>query len=1455
MTDFEKLLNDVIQGKGNLAPVRGWLDKNLSNPDCDHAELLRMLDKALEAGLSDPVARAIRTHIESVAPRTAPPGPADEEFPFELEPLPPTKEEAAARAAEKTQLDPKKRTDKTQLTKQGDATEKAGGRTLTAPTDRTVIQQPAGEEGNITMRTDKGRTVITRKGAGEDPTTNRGGSKKSETDPFAMDSQPTSGRSDRSKTGTSWRTSTGLKATGGADILGPGSVLKERFELMDVLGEGGMGKVYKARDLLKVEAKDKNPYIAVKTLTGDFKQHPESFIALQRESSKAQRLAHPNIATVYDFDRDGGTVYMTMELMEGDELAKYIKHLPAGGLPVPDAMRIIKQLCEGLAYAHSKQLVHSDFKPGNAFLTKDGTVKLLDFGIARASKTRKETSGETTVFDPGQLGALTPAYATVEMFEGIDPDQRDDIYALACVSYELLTGKHPFNKLSAPKVLEKGLKPAPIAKLTARQNRALFKALALRREERSASVEEYWENIRPRKSRTKQFTAIGIAAVIILTFAFYIPVINYVHARRNNQIVAQIEAGQLDIPATLKLVDTFDSDSKRAILDNAKDKIIKYFEDIAENDVDQSKGQYNYAAALDAIASANSYYPDSAELAQETVSLQNRKNTLLSQLTTEFNAMMSSGKLMPGTGANVTDVVKILRVTDPQNSMLKDARLANRYAQMVQQSVDQRDYANADTVLKVGLDYAPSDSALLDLSDQVKRELKRQQDAQLIAQLEGRLKEALPGLRSLADFEKVRDDMLKLHNLNPSDSVIQKMNDPLKNALAASLASAAQQKRWDDAEKTIYVYSHLLAMPDLLEQRQSLNQAEVAGAYVPSDMQARLGIVKQHRDAIEALLNGAKYDSDWDNQLLAQFQETTALLQPNDMDWYQDLRNNTAKTYIKLSQQMIQQSRFDAATNLLASGRLYAPQLADFGNAEQALAAAQQAFETAQKEKLRVAQIDASKNQFQTQLNAGQLDDAKKTYAILQQQLPSNDAFFTDTAPKAYALAYLNLARGRAANNDFRGAVQLVKTGMQYSPLDDLKKALADYTAQQSKGDLFGLVDNLQPSGMNDLKTRLGDVQRQFPKEQTSIADTLTKRLAQHIEGLKDTDAGLAYDLWNAAKSAFPESAAIVNLKVTPPARPSKYAGLGREAMKQNDLTKAQSAYDQGQQQEAGNQDLAQFGQTLQKAQADANQYFVAYQQYMQAGQTQQAEQYLNEALRRWADNAAWQSEYKRNFTAAAQQPARSANGGKSCTVDLAGYGRSGRAECFDMVDANNRGPTLVVVPAGGAVSAPFAIGKYELSVGDLNIFCLASGQCSPLSGDSGMPATGMSFATAKAYVAWLSQKSGAHYFIPSSDQWQYAASVGGTDTNRDFNCHVTLGDQVLKGLSLVPVGTGRGNAWGLVNYVGNVQEFVTSGGGVVAIGGDYQDPLSQCTTSFTRASDGSADPLTGFRVARDVSQ
>ena len=270
---------------------------------------------------------------------------------------------------------------------------------------------------------------------------------------------------------------------------------------------------------LRPKAQDRNPYVAVKLLQGDFKEHPEAFIALQRETAKQQRLAHPNIATVYDFDRDesSGTVYMTMEVMDGKPMDEFARQdIPKDGLSEEQAMPLIRDLCAGLAYAHDAKLVHSDLKPGNTFLVKDkdrelGRVKLLDFGIARASKTETDEEGEVTKFDPGKLGALTPTYATVEMFDGQDPDPRDDIYALAIMTYLLYTGKHPYGKKSGPKAMELGLVPEPIAKLDKRQNRGLVRGLAFLREDRTPSVEQFLDDMTHKKSKAPMITGVVLA--------------------------------------------------------------------------------------------------------------------------------------------------------------------------------------------------------------------------------------------------------------------------------------------------------------------------------------------------------------------------------------------------------------------------------------------------------------------------------------------------------------------------------------------------------------------------------------------------------------------------------------------------------------------------------------------------------------------------------------------------------------------------------------------------------------------------------------------------------------------------------------------------------------------------------------------------------------------------------
>ncbi len=275
--------------------------------------------------------------------------------------------------------------------------------------------------------------------------------------------------------------------------------------------------VYKAKDMLKVEAQDRDPYVAIKVLNDEFKSHPDAFIALQRESRKTQRIAHPNIVNVHDFDKDGDSVFMTMEFLEGKPLDKLISQYRSTGLPEEDAWDILQGICAALIYAHGEHIIHSDFKPGNIFVTGKGVAKVFDFGIARAvAKAEKfdDNPEDKTVFDAGNLGALTPAYASLEMLEGETPDVRDDIYALGCIAYEMFTGKHPFNRIHANEAMKQKLKPVRIQHITKSQWKVIEKALAFKREDRIVSVEEFWNQI-SRKHSTNYLAILGSLILLV----------------------------------------------------------------------------------------------------------------------------------------------------------------------------------------------------------------------------------------------------------------------------------------------------------------------------------------------------------------------------------------------------------------------------------------------------------------------------------------------------------------------------------------------------------------------------------------------------------------------------------------------------------------------------------------------------------------------------------------------------------------------------------------------------------------------------------------------------------------------------------------------------------------------------------------------------------------------------
>ncbi|MEO0574161.1 MAG: protein kinase [Pseudomonadota bacterium] len=303
--------------------------------------------------------------------------------------------------------------------------------------------------------------------------------------------------------------------------LGPGVVVKERFLIESQLGRGGMGVVFKARDQRKEEAQDRDPYVAIKVLNDTFREHPQALIALQREARKAQTLAHPNIITVYDFDRDGTRVFMTMELMRGEPMDVVLRRHRDGGLEDEQARSIVTEMAAGLAYAHKLDIIHSDFKPGNVFLTEDNRVKILDFGIARATAYSGGDSGDQTLFDAGDLGSLTPAYASYEMFNKGAPHPADDVYALAITAYMLFTGKHPFDRKTAEQVLELGLEPEPIKSIARHEWQAIAQGLAPQRAERLPDAAAFAAAFRGPQRVSKWISAaIAALAVVAVYFAY-----------------------------------------------------------------------------------------------------------------------------------------------------------------------------------------------------------------------------------------------------------------------------------------------------------------------------------------------------------------------------------------------------------------------------------------------------------------------------------------------------------------------------------------------------------------------------------------------------------------------------------------------------------------------------------------------------------------------------------------------------------------------------------------------------------------------------------------------------------------------------------------------------------------------------------------------------------------------
>ena len=259
-----------------------------------------------------------------------------------------------------------------------------------------------------------------------------------------------------------------------AATLPAGTVLRNRYVLEAMLGRGRRSTVYRALDRERSKLPQASQHVALKILHASAIGDASALAALRVEFQCAQSLSHPNIVNVFELEQDGPLTFMTMELLDGDTLGSLLERYQRQPLPRPLALAIIRDVGAALVHAHERGVVHGSLHPRHIMITANGEVRVTNFAAARLG--------------PGDQAPETHAYASCEALQGQVADRRDDLYALACISYELLAGHHPFNRLTAAQARGRALVPRRPLRLGRRPWRSLRAGLAWRRENRTLGI-------------------------------------------------------------------------------------------------------------------------------------------------------------------------------------------------------------------------------------------------------------------------------------------------------------------------------------------------------------------------------------------------------------------------------------------------------------------------------------------------------------------------------------------------------------------------------------------------------------------------------------------------------------------------------------------------------------------------------------------------------------------------------------------------------------------------------------------------------------------------------------------------------------------------------------------------------------------------------------------------------
>lgn len=1364
-----------------------------------------------------------------------------------------------------------------------------------------------------------------------------------------------------------------------------GSVVKDRFHLIEFIGCGGMGDVFMAEDQRRIDAQDIDTQLAIKVLNNNFRDHPDSLRSLQREARKTQNLAHPNIVNVFDFDRDQHHVFMTMELMRGQPLNKVIKSNPHG-LKLEIVFRYVAEMGAALGYAHSGSVIHSDFKPSNIFLDQD-TIKVFDFGIARAAK-----EGHVDDFDAGELGALTPTYASPEMLEGEQQaDPKDDIYALACITYELLTGKHPFiekgKKVPADQARNKGLTPSPIKSLKRKQWKALKQGLSFDPSKRTPSVKQFLAEFLPEQQQAgfiNKWYMWPVAATVLSALA-YLPARDFWEEKQLDDFANDLKNGsEEDVLALLIELENLPEEEQLSYFNDArvKSSLTQFFIGQMNEQIDGDE----YIEAERSAQRALSIYEDSRRLSDQRELVSKRKAARLNELNIELNRYLNTE--LAGFIEIVDQFPKLfaaIQRVDSKNPMLNDQRVPDRMAEVLEWLAQQQQFKRGQEVSAIAKTMFPSNSTISVAAEQLSQQQYRFEKAIKVAELEKNLASFL-SISTVEDLKPFSTSVDELNKIAPDNKMLIQFKQHASPLIEKSLSAQFQLGQWFSAERQFTSLQGFLTEPVANQLQQQLEQGKA---------QYQAALEKEKQRIVNAITEGNLTQAE---KMLTSFEAPV------------DVKDATA---LRLSRAWLTQARvarnklaWEEATALVERARSVSANLSTqndsftqtLDNELELISASQSAVSPAQLEQLN-AQRKAEVEGYQKELNSllGQSVDTAllaEVQAVLDkvEQLQPNHKLLTDI-PQRLSSHFLNQVDQLEKQDELQQATALLQAYSDAFPgntsienrSEELQKRLVDKESneryqevkqqidQQLKqiaqdpnweGQLRKLIKQLktldaseaQLTALNTMVAlNISNAANQYTQEKRfDDALELLKKAAEYdpslgtLEG-QEQQIKEARSAWEAEKQARKQQAQVEGLKQTlltqlkandisraeqslgkltaqlgkddpyiqseaHPAFVETYLRLSEQLARQSRLTKAAQLLEGAKKYSVDttvidekiaayqrDAKLWRIGQTIRSV--DLESFTLAHQMLTEIEAElipERAEKLhtdlTNSVIKRYEALKASRPSSARNLllkakelypnhskiksiplpsaqTAepikppepvkpvepepvvtepAAQKPKVEAPKvtatGKACSSGLAGLGRNVKAVCYDMVSAQTKAPYMIVIPSGAGPS--FAISKFEISIDDYNAYCKQTG-CKVRSGSGRSPLTNISHSQVNAYAKWLTQVTGKQYKLPSYEQWKHAALSGGKRQPNNFNCRLMQGETILKGHNKVSVRSGEANNWGMINYLGNVQEWVIKGGAAMAAGGHYADKMSTCSVDLVRSS--GADSKTGFRLVRQL--